>query len=80
MYSIKVSNIYDRLIDTKLTRNQGAVRIGDRNYWTIRPAQAGDMNDITVSNVKTNAVIPIKIHESIGGDEYIKVSGITKVE
>jgi polygalacturonase len=80
MYSIKVSNVYDRLIDTRLTRNQGAIRIGDVNYWHIKPAEAGDMYDITVSDVTTNAVIPVKIYEKIAGEEYVKVSNINVVK
>ena len=65
MHSIRIANIYDRLIDTKRTKCQAAIRIQDANYWTLSPARNGDMYDITIDGVTTNAPIAVKLHGDI---------------
>ena len=77
MYSIRVSNVYDRLIDTRLTKCKAAVRIGDANYWSVNPAKAGDMYDITVSGVTTNAAEAVIIYDKIAD---CKVSDVKQID
>lgn len=60
MHDITVRDVYDRLIDTRRTRCQAAVRIGDVNYWAERPAKAEEMYGITVDGVTTNAPVAVK--------------------
>ncbi|MCI8387333.1 MAG: hypothetical protein HFE63_02560 [Clostridiales bacterium] len=77
MHDISISNVYDRLIDTKLTRCQAAVRLGDMRYWTISQSEVGDMYDITIDGVTTNAPIAVKQQYEIPG---LVMSNIVQVK
>lgn len=59
LHDITVRDIYDCLIDTRLTQCQAAVRIGDVRYWSVRPALPEETHDILVDGVTTNARVPV---------------------
>ncbi len=65
LHDIEVSDIYDRLIDTKLKKNIAAIRIGDSQFYTVKPAEPGDLYNVTVRNVTTNAPIAVKVNGEI---------------
>ena len=76
LYNVTICDIYDRHVDCGDIRNQAAVRIGDERYFTVSPAVTGDMHNITVSRVITNAKIPVKIHGEIPNLELSEITNI----
>lgn len=65
LYNVDISEIYDRHIDGGDVVNQAAVRLGDERYWTISPAEPGDMSKISINDVTTNAKPAVRIHGEI---------------
>ncbi len=67
LHHVDVEDIYDCLMDTKRTVNQAAVRIGDRNYFSVRAAHPWELHDVRVRNVKTNSPAAVKVYGDIPG-------------
>lgn len=76
LYAVTITHVHDRSIDCGGIRCQAAVRIGDANYAQIRPMQPGEMHDIKVRDVMTNADIAVKIH---GTPENLMLSEIRTI-
>jgi len=67
LYNVTIENVYDRLIDTGRTKCIAAIRLGDVNYYSVRRAEEGEMHDVTVNGLTTNAREAIKIAVPIPG-------------
>lgn len=61
VHDIVIEDIVDRNFELG-KKNHAAIRIGDANYSTVKPAEDSDMYNITVRRVKTDAPMAIKLH------------------
>lgn len=69
VHDVQIKDIYDLHIDNGGKINQAAIRLGDANYWSRSQAVEGDMYNVKIENVTTNAQIAVKIHGSMPGLE-----------
>ena len=76
LYNVTVCDIYDRHINSSDIRNQAAIRLGDERYFTVSPAAVGDMHDIKVNRVTTNAKTPVRIYGEIPNLELSEITAI----
>ncbi len=67
IHDVEICVVYDSAIDVGRKRSAPAVRLGDRSYWTVRPAEPGDMANITVMGVVTNVHDALSVHGEIPG-------------
>lgn len=58
MYNVTVRDVVDTTAPGE-PQAQAAIRIGDVKYWQIRPAELGDMHDITIENVTSHAKLGV---------------------
>ncbi len=61
VHDILVEDITDRNFEIG-KKNHAAIRIGDKNYCSRKPAEDSDMYNITVRRVTTDAPVAIKLH------------------
>jgi len=55
IYNVDIDGIYDNTPDSGGVRARAALKIGDKNYASLRPALPGETDGITVRNIKTRA-------------------------
>ncbi len=61
VHDILVENIIDRNFEIG-KKNHATIRIGDKNYSKIKPAEDSDMYNLTIRRVKTDSPVAILLH------------------